>query len=73
METYEHSLSASRPTADEDWCTVADVMRTTGFSRSQTYRLIARGVLPFEVFAGKKYVRREDLTAFLLARAISRD
>ncbi len=41
-------------------------MRATGFSRSQTYRLLERGVVPFHVFSGTRYVRRTDLAAFLL-------
>ena len=33
-------------------------------SRSQAYRLIERGVVPFQVFAGVRYIRGEDIAAF---------
>jgi len=69
LEAYEQSLNASRPPADEDWCTVADLMRSAGISRSQAYRLLAHGAVPFRVFAGVRHVRREDIAAFLGAGA----
>jgi excisionase family DNA binding protein len=65
LEAYIQSRSASRPPADEDWCTVADLVRATGFSRSKAYRLLERGVLPFQVFAGIRYVRNMDIGDFL--------
>ena len=65
LEAYEQSLNASRPPADEAWCTVAELMRSAGISRSQAYRLLARGVVAFQVFAGVRHIRREDVAAFL--------
>jgi len=65
LEEYVRSRSASRPPADEDWCTVAELMRATGLSRSQAYRLLARGSVPFQVFAGTRHVRRKDLDALV--------
>ncbi len=65
MEAYVQTRSASRPPADEDWCTVVDLMRATGLSRSQAYRLLERGALPFQIFAGTRYIRSKDLGAFL--------
>jgi excisionase family DNA binding protein len=67
LDAYIQSRSASRPPADEDWCMVADVMRATGFSRSRAYRLLARGIVPFQVFAGIKYIRRMDLGTLMRA------
>jgi excisionase family DNA binding protein len=61
LEVYVRSRSASRPPADEAWCTVADLMRATGFSRSKAYRLLNRGILPFQVFAGTRHVRNKDV------------
>lgn len=46
-------------------CTVADLVRVTGFSRSKAYRLLERGALPFQVFAGIRYVRSKDIGDFL--------
>jgi excisionase family DNA binding protein len=65
LEAYVQSRSVARPPADEDWCTVADLMRATGFSRSKAYRLLARGTLPFQVYSGTRYVRRKDIGDFL--------
>jgi excisionase family DNA binding protein len=59
LEAYVRARSASCPPADEDWCTVADLVRATGFSRSKAYRLLERGILPFKVFAGTRYIRSE--------------
>jgi excisionase family DNA binding protein len=67
LEAYVLSRDASRPPAGEDWCTVADLLRTTGFSRSKAYRVLARSALPFQVFAGTRYFRSEDVAAFLTA------
>lgn len=65
LEAYLQTRTASRPPADEDWCTVVDLMRATGFSRSQAYRLLEREIVPFRVFAGTRYIRSEDLGAFI--------
>jgi predicted DNA-binding transcriptional regulator AlpA len=65
MEAYVQSRSASRPPADEDWCTVADLMSATGFSRSKAYRMLERGILPFKVFAGTRFIRSEDVGVLL--------
>ena len=65
LEAYIQLRSSSRPPVDEDWCTVADLMRATGFSRSKTYRLLERAILPFRVFARIRYIRSKDLGAFL--------
>jgi excisionase family DNA binding protein len=65
LEAYIQSRNASRPPADEGWCTVADLMRATGFSRSKAYRLLQRGALPSQVFAGTRYIRRKDVDGFL--------
>ena len=42
-------------------------MRATGFSRSKAYRLLAHGILPFQVFAGTRYIRGKDIGALLRA------
>jgi excisionase family DNA binding protein len=68
LDAYARQRMASLPPADEDWYTVAAVTRAAGVSRSQAYRLMTRGVLPFLVFAGTKRVRSEDLAAFLRTR-----
>jgi excisionase family DNA binding protein len=65
LEGYEQSLNASRPPAGEDWCTVAYLMRVTHVSRSHAYRLLARGTVPFQVFAGVRRIRREDIATFV--------
>jgi excisionase family DNA binding protein len=65
LEAYEQSLNASRPPADEDWCTVADLLRAARVSRSHAYRLLASGMVPFRVFAGVRRIRREDIAAFV--------
>jgi excisionase family DNA binding protein len=67
LEAYVLSRDASRTPAGEDWCTVADLMRTTGFSRSKAYRVLARSDLPFQVFAGTRYFQSEDVAIFLRA------
>lgn len=61
LEAYMRSRSASRPPADEGLCTVADLTRATGCSRSQAYRLLERGTVPFAVFAGTRYIRKTDM------------
>ena len=61
LEAYVQSRSGARPPANEDWFKVADLMRATGFSRSKAYRLIERGILPFKVFAGTRYIRSENV------------
>jgi excisionase family DNA binding protein len=65
LEAYVQWRGAARPPADEDWCTVVDLMRATGFSRSNAYRLLARGIVPFQVFAGTRYIRSQDAVVFL--------
>ncbi len=65
LDEYVRSRSAASPPDDEAWCTVAELMRATGLSRSQAYRLLARGSVPFHVFAGTRHVRRKDLDALV--------
>jgi len=65
LEAYVLSRSASRPPADEDWCTIVDLTRATGFSRSKAYRLLARENVPFQVFAGTRHIRSKDVAVFL--------
>jgi excisionase family DNA binding protein len=65
LEAYVRSRFSSRPPADDDWCSVADLVRATGFSRSKAYRLLERGTLPFQVFAGIRYIRSKDVGDFL--------
>jgi excisionase family DNA binding protein len=65
LEAYVQLRSAARPPADEAWCTVADLIRDTGFSRSKAYRLLERGTLTFQVFAGTRYIRSKDLCDYL--------
>lgn len=72
LEAYAQLRNAPRPPADEDWCTVADLMRATGFSRSKAYKLLERRVVPFRVFAGTRYFRTKDLGAFLPTNKITR-
>jgi len=72
LEAYLQSRSASRPPADEEWCKVADLVRSNGFSRSVAYRLLARGLVPFHVFDGVRDIRSKDFGAFLQADKVSR-
>jgi excisionase family DNA binding protein len=65
LEAYVQSRSALRPPADEGWCTVADLVRATGIGRSKAYRLLAGGIVPFQVFAGTQYIRSKDIGDFL--------
>jgi hypothetical protein len=43
-------------------------MRATGFSRAHAYRLLERGDVPFQVFAGSRYIRSNVVAAFLRTR-----
>jgi hypothetical protein len=61
LEAYTQSLISSRPPTDEDWCTVADLIRAVGCSRAHAYRLIERRAVPFAVFGGTRYIRKTDL------------
>ncbi len=65
LDAYVRLRSASRPPADEDWCTVADLIRIAGCSRAHAYRLLDRGIVPFQVFGGIRYVRSEHVAAFV--------
>lgn len=65
LEAYEQTLNASRPPADEDWCTVADLARAAGWSRAHAYRLLASGHVPFAVFGRTRYIRKLDLERLL--------
>ncbi len=65
LDAYVRSRGAPRPPADEDWCTVADLIHATGLSRSQAYRLLARGSVPFRSFGGTRYIRSGDLSLAL--------
>ena len=65
LEAYEQARTASLPPPDEDWCTVADLMRAARVSRSHAYRLLASGMVPFRVFAGVRRIRREDIALFV--------
>jgi len=66
---YEQSLSASRPPPDEDWFTVAELIRAAGCSRTHAYGLLARGIVPFRVFSGIRYVHSKDLATLRSRRA----
>jgi hypothetical protein len=44
---------------------VADLVRATGYSRSKAYKLLARGVLPFQVFAVTRFIRSGVVDGFL--------
>jgi hypothetical protein len=59
LEAYTQSLISSRPPTDEDWCTVADLIRAVGCSRAHAYRLIERRAVPFAVFGGTRYIRKK--------------
>jgi excisionase family DNA binding protein len=63
LDAYVRPRSASRPPADEAWCTVADLMRLTGYSRAHAYRLLERRAVPFAVFAGTRYIRKGTWSA----------
>jgi excisionase family DNA binding protein len=65
LEAYLQSQIAARPPANEDWWTVADLMRNTGFSRSKASRLLQHGILPFRVLAGTRYIRSKDVGVLL--------
>ena len=52
--------------------TVADLIRATGVSRSKAYRLLERGILPFQVFAGTRYIRSKDVADLLPTNKITR-
>jgi excisionase family DNA binding protein len=67
LDAYVQSRSALRPPPDEGWCTVADLVRATGIGRSKAYKLLAGGIVPFQVFSGTRYIRSKDLGAFLQA------
>jgi len=64
LEAYESSRSGSRPPSDEDWCTVAELVRVAGCSRAHAYRVLQRGIVPFRLFGRTRYVRRRDIIAF---------
>ncbi len=64
LDAYAQARAAERPPAGEDWRTVRDLMRAAEVSRSEAYRLIKRGVVAFQVFAGVRYIRAKDIAAF---------
>jgi hypothetical protein len=64
LKAYEQSLNASRPPADEDWRTVAELKRVARCSRAHAYRLLERGIVPFRLFGRTRYVRRRDIIPF---------
>ena len=64
LDAYIQTRADDRPKAQDGWRTVRDLMRAGGLSRSQAYRLLARGGVPFKVFAGVRYIRAEDIAAF---------
>jgi excisionase family DNA binding protein len=64
VAAYAQARVESGPPADEGWCTVRELMRAAEVSRAQAYRLLERGVVPFKVFAGVRYIRGEDIAAF---------
>jgi hypothetical protein len=43
-------------------------MRAAEVSRSAPYRLIDRGVVPFQVFAGVRSIQGKDIAAFTRSR-----
>ncbi len=63
LAAYAQARAAERPPAGEDWRTVRELMRAAKVSRAQAYRLLERGVLPFRVFAGIRYIRGPHLAA----------
>jgi excisionase family DNA binding protein len=68
LEAYAEARLAERPPAAEDWRTVRDLMLAAQVSRSEAYRLINRRVVPVRVFGGVRYIKREDLAAFVKSR-----
>jgi excisionase family DNA binding protein len=68
LDAYGKARVAERPPAGEDWRTVRDLMRAAEVSRSQAYRLLDSGVVPFQVFAGVRYVRGKDIAAVARSR-----
>jgi excisionase family DNA binding protein len=68
LEAYVQARADDGPPADQDWRTVRELMRAAEVSRSQAYRLVERGVVPFQVFAGVRYIRGEDIAAFARSR-----
>ena len=63
LDAYARARAAERPPAGEDWRTVRELMLAADVSRAQAYRLLKRGVVPFQVFAGIRYIRGEDIAA----------
>ena len=72
LEAFVQSQTGRRPPVDEDWHTVGDLMRAAAVSRSQAYRLLQRGVVSFEVFAGVRYIRGKDIAALIRGKEQAR-
>jgi excisionase family DNA binding protein len=68
LDGYIRGQAARQPPTDEDWRTVKDLMQAAAVSRSQAYRLLERGLVPFKVFAGVRYIRNEDIAAVAQSR-----
>jgi excisionase family DNA binding protein len=64
LMVYVQARGVRGPPPGEDWGTVGDLVREAAVSRSQAYRLLERLAVPFEVFAGVRYIRRRDIDAF---------
>ena len=47
------------------------LMQSAAVSRSQAYRMLQRGLEPFKVFAGVRYIRGEDIAAVAQNRIAS--
>jgi len=65
LDAYARARAAESPPAGEDWRTIRDLMQAAKVSRSQAYRLLERGVVPFQVFRGVRYIRAEDIATFI--------
>ena len=72
LDAYAQARAAELPPVGEDWRTVRDLMRAAEVSRSEAYRLLGRGVVPFKVFAGVKHIRGEDVAAIARNRRTAR-
>lgn len=55
--------------AEDEWLTVADVVKLTKFSQNTIYGMLQRGELPRRKIRGRWRVRRSELTDWWLGRA----
>ena len=68
LDAYALARSGEFPPAGEDWRTVGDLMRAAEVSRSQAYRLLERGVVPFKVFGGVRYIQGQAVVNLARSR-----